>query len=215
MTGPGLNDPATRARALLSGGSETRNFDVKGPIAWPQKTSRARYELVRDILAFSNTPDGGTILIGVAPSTHVVLGMDDTGVKTWDTTKVAQGCAVFGSPPPLVHVCYPIVDGKQLVMLEIAPFAEVPTVCREEAKEGSVVILRKAGLYIRTSMAQTVEIHDEEQIRSLIEQAMNRKAEHLLAQIRGLVGPPPSPERPHPYDAMIDNDLEVLRRLVG
>lgn len=207
-----MDDAAARARALIAIGSETRNLDLKGPMPWPARTTKERYEIVRDILAFTNTPDGGAILVGVERTTHAVEGLSATDVTTWDTTKVGQGCAVFGSPHPVVTVSYPEVDRKQLVMIEVAPFPEIPTVCRQEARLGADVILRQGGLYIRTLMAQTVEIHDEEQVRALIEQAINRKSDHLLAQIRALVGPPPpSVELPHPYDALIAQDLTELR----
>ena len=148
--GPANERSGYRARGLIAIGTETRNLDLKGPMPRPAKTTKARYDIVCDILAFTNTPDGGTLLIGVERTTHVVVGLTPGEVKSWDTTKVAQGCAIFG-PPPVVEVSYPEIDGKQLVMIEVAPSPRYRrSAARKQRTDASWSYVRAA---VRTLMA--------------------------------------------------------------
>jgi predicted HTH transcriptional regulator len=67
---------------LMDRGGESRDLDFKGPMSptW----LGAKWGLVKDILAFANTPGGGHLLIGVEDVTGRLIGMSDGDRRTWD-----------------------------------------------------------------------------------------------------------------------------------
>jgi len=50
---------------LLAQKTETRNLDCKASFSWDTADYDAKCELVKDILAFLNTQDGGQIVVSV------------------------------------------------------------------------------------------------------------------------------------------------------
>jgi hypothetical protein len=182
-----------RSRELLAYPAESRNRDNKGRIAWPAKGSAERLELVRDIMALANTPDGGVIVIGVENSTHKPMGLGRDQLETWDITSIHETLLQYAAPVPDVSVNRAEVDGKWLVAIEVREFAEVPVVCVREAggKRGNdpriLTILRSGALYMRDAGARTVQVSSEVMTRALLDRAVRRKGDHLLRQIASLV----------------------------
>ena len=54
---------------LLAQKTETRNLDCKASFGWETADNDAKCELVKDILTFLNTQDGGQIVVGVQDDT--------------------------------------------------------------------------------------------------------------------------------------------------
>jgi schlafen family protein len=78
-------------RQLIGQAAESRGLDYKGPMAWAgSKAERA--ELIRDLMCFSNTPDGGYILVGVdeGAAGWVLTGLTPDQAETFDPTKIGD-----------------------------------------------------------------------------------------------------------------------------
>jgi Putative DNA-binding domain len=56
-------------RQLIAQAAESRGLDYKRAMAWVG-TKAERAELIWDLMCFSNTPDGGYILVGVEEGAH-------------------------------------------------------------------------------------------------------------------------------------------------
>ena len=196
--------------SLLAGG-ETRNVDFKSANPWPS-SKLEQAEVVRDILAMSNTEDGGFLLIGVDDKTGRATGITPDAAVTWEITVLGKACATYGSPPPRIDLIRRRSQGLDFVILRVHEFAEVPIVCKQAspAPDRAKPALRRGGLYVRSAAAETVEVADESQLRDLLERGFQRRRASLLADVREIVGlgatPAPSPEAP--YLATIGADFD-------
>ncbi len=200
-------------RQLIENPRETRTRDNKGKMSWPEAKTAARYELLRDIMAFSNTMDGGTMIFGIQDATHELLGLDEEEVKSFDKSSIYEALSAYASPVPQFEVERCPIDGISYVAIVVREFEEVPTVCKKEARAtkgearpNEKPLLRKAAVYIRTEGAQTIEIDREELMRDLLNLATRRKGDHLLRQILDLIPMAfrqPSPPPVSPYQEEI------------
>lgn len=178
-------------RTLLGAPAETRARDNKGAMEWPPAKSESRFKLLADIMAFSNTRDGGTLVFGVENGTHALIGLTKVQVESFDKTKVYDALKAHASPIPDFEVERCQVDGRWYVAFLVRAFRELPTVCRQIAQvpagNATKVMLRPGAIYVRTSGAQTMEITGEAEMRDLLELATQHKGEHLLRQIASLI----------------------------
>ncbi len=181
-------------RALLSNPKETRTRDNKSKTGWPEPKSASRFSLIKDIMAFSNTRDGGTLVFGVENGTHQLLGLTHDQVESFDKSKIYEALKTFASPIPNFDVDRCELDGSWYVALVVREFSEVPTICRQsaDAQVGPSnpkvkTVLRGGSVYVRTEGAQTVEIDSERLMKELLELAVRRKGDHLLRQISDLI----------------------------
>jgi ATP-dependent DNA helicase RecG len=88
------------------------------------EAKRAQREMPSDLLetlsAFSNTADGGVILLGVDQAAgFAVTGV--TGVE-YVSSRVAQACRDEMEPPLAPLISSDDVDGKHLVIIEVPSF---------------------------------------------------------------------------------------------
>lgn len=181
---------------LLENPKETRSRDNKSKTGWPPPRSPGRLYLIRDIIAFSNTRDGGTLVFGVENGTHQLIGLTNDELKSFDKSAIYEALKTFASPIPDFDVERCQLDGNWYVAVVVREFGEVPTICRQSAEAGVgsmnpkiKTVLRCGAIYIRTEGAQTVEIDSEQLTRELLELALQRKGDHLLRQISNLIPP--------------------------
>ena len=50
-----------RIRELIELGNENRNLDYKGAFSWVEANNDEKCAIIKDVLAFANTRDGGVI----------------------------------------------------------------------------------------------------------------------------------------------------------
>jgi predicted HTH transcriptional regulator len=208
-------------RALLFNPKETRTRDNRSNTGWPPPKTSGRLQLIRDIIAFSNTVDGGTLVFGIENDTHRLVGLSDKELRSFDKSAIYEALKTFASPIPDFDIERGQIDGNWYVAVVVREFSEVPTICRQsaEAQVGSnpklKTVLRAGSLYIRTEGAQTVEIDTEQLMRDLLDLAVQRKGDHLLRQIFRLIpfelrSAVATPEG-NPYD----DDIQAARRDFG
>lgn len=66
-----------RVHELIRLGNENRNLDYKGAFPWDKASNDEKCAIAKDVLAFSNTRDGGMILIGVNDKSGVLEGLTE------------------------------------------------------------------------------------------------------------------------------------------
>jgi predicted HTH transcriptional regulator len=172
---------------LVAQGSESK-VDYKGPMRFPTD-NKGRAEIARDVIGWSNSRDGGYLLIGVEDMTYEAIGLSDTDAKTWDQANVTESIGAFASPAPSVEIFRGNSNGGALlVCVRIVPFQDQPLVCiRDQQALDKKFITRRGALYVRTHGTQTKEITTQDELRQLLDWAYTKKSEHLLGQIKDLI----------------------------
>lgn len=179
-------------RELVRLGNENRNLDYKGAFSWEKAGNDDKCEITKDILAFSNTRDGGVILIGVNDKTGVLEGLTEEQYSSFDQTKFNSFVQKYTDPRHTSNVHRILIDGIRVVVIDIPEFADVPILCARDANSSvnqSKLILRKAALYMRTDKATSEVIEDADAMRELLNRGLLRRQDDLLRAIKQIVLP--------------------------
>jgi predicted HTH transcriptional regulator len=155
----------------LEGGRETPSFEVKASMAWNHKT------LAKDILAMANVRDGGIILIGVEDRTFARQGVDQATLQTYDIDVMRDQMAQYADPHVDLSVGYPCDrDGRQYVAIEVAPFREIPVICRKDSYD-----TRAGAIYYRNTnrRVESAPVSNSYDMRDIITTAAMRTRQRL------------------------------------
>lgn len=178
-------------RKLIDRKAESRSLDYKGHVTWNKsRGSDEQLGIVKDVLAFANTQDGGAIVFGVDRDTHLVCGLSEEEIHSFDTTSLNDQVHRFCDPAHSGVVGKFEIDGKWVVVIEVPEFKEVPILCKADAhssKDSSKALLRKGAVYIRTDKATSEEIRSAEHMRDLLSRATVKKGDELLRTIERLI----------------------------
>lgn len=179
-----------RVRELLAQKSETRNLDCKKSFNWDIADNDAKCELVKDILSFSNTQDGGVLVFGVEDGTFKHVGMSDADLASFDTTRINDFLHRYTDPQTSCEIQRSTIDGLNLVLISVPEFKDVPIICKKAAnssKDPSKVILKLGGIYIRTEKASSEAVPSAEEMRDLMNRALLKRGDQLLNMIQSLL----------------------------
>ncbi|MGB9121301.1 MAG: ATP-binding protein [Candidatus Angelobacter sp.] len=186
-----------RIRQLIALGSENRSLDYKAPFSWATLGKDEKHGIIKDVLAFSNTRDGGVILVGVDDKTGQHIGLAAEEAASFDQTKFNDLVHVYTDPRHTCNVYRRILDGKNIVAIEVPEFKDVPILCKQTAGstvDPNKILLRKAALYIRTEKASSVMIETADDMRELINRALFRRQDDLLTAMNRIINPQKQPE---------------------
>ncbi len=181
-----------RIREVVRLGNENRNLDYKGGFCWEEATNDEKCEIAKDILAFSNTRDGGVILIGVNDKSGALEGLTEEQYTSFDQTKCNSFIHKYTDPRHTSKIHRIVVDQKRVVAIDIPEFADVPILCARDAHSSvnqSKLILRRAALYMRTDKATSEPIDDADAMRELLNRGLMRRTDELLRAIKQIVLP--------------------------
>jgi hypothetical protein len=181
-----------RIRELIRLGNENRNLDYKGAFSWGQASNDEKCEIAKDVLAFSNTRDGGVILIGVHDKSGALEGLTEEQSASFDQTKFNSFVHKYTDPHHTCSVHRMIIDTERVVAIDVPEFADVPILCARDANSSvnpSRLILRKAALYMRTDKASSELVGDADAMRELLNRGLLRRQDELLRAIKQIVLP--------------------------
>lgn len=176
---------------LIAVKSETANLDYKEGFAWTRDNRDKKYELIRDLMAMTNARDGGRVVLGVRDGDHEFIGVPDAVYTSLDPNNVVQTLHDNSSPKARCAVVKRQIDGKNVIVLDVAEFNDTPTICTNTIWPTGAgkqqPILREGAVYVRTDAAATEEIKSADDMRSLLARAIARKGDQLLESIRQLL----------------------------
>jgi Putative DNA-binding domain len=189
-----LDDEAaiTLVRQLLSRQGEDRNLDYKAAMAFA--TNEVKGKLLKCIMAFANTRDGGHILVGVEQKgvRFEPTGLTTQQARSFDLTDIGNFARRHCSTLPRLTTREVTIDDLTVLLVRVAEFSDEPIVCTNDLHDSNQKsILRKGNIYVRTEDARCVAIDSSETMRSFLALAVQKHSEGLLEQIRGLVGAAP------------------------
>ena len=177
---------------LLDSGAESRNHDFKRGFNWQDRTAET-LGLVTDIMAFSNTQDGGTVILGVDDSTQEFAGVTGRWWDSFDTTRIMDILNKYCDPRLNIRVFreenfeYRSKRGP-IVVLQIPEFTDVPIICKVSGNTSDQQCIFNAGqIYIRTNRASTEIISNSQDMRELINRAMLKHGDRLLEAFDAIV----------------------------
>ena len=180
MTMPPTEPLPPRQAEYLTRGAEARGLEFKQSLDWAD--TEARVGLMRTFMAMSNLPDGGAVVVGVrenADGTYTPAGMSESHYDSFSPDNVADQTARYADPRVEMSTLKGLHNGMLFVVIEIEPSTDVPTVCKQ-AYGGSSGTLREGAAYVRpTGKPRTEEIHTYQDMRAIIDQAVERRIERF------------------------------------
>jgi len=184
--------------SLLAGATETPRIEYKASAPW----STDLY--AKDILALTNTDDGGYIIVGVEDKTLARTGVSAEHAQTYVSDLMRDAMSRFADPY-VQFSTHKIVgaDGLTYVAIRVEAFDDVPVICRIDNVPAGV---DKGRLYIRTKTRrpESALISTHSEMRELIERASVR-----MMQRYHRLGLRPRDE------IQQDSDAEALQKELG
>ena len=158
-------------KEFINHGSEERNLEYKGDVSWKDKSPQAK--IIKTIMALSNIPDGGTIVIGVHKNGEEYLpnGLSEKNFKTYTQDGVSEKTNEFADPYVEISVKQIIDNDSNFVIIQVKEFSDIPIICKKNGPEG----LQRGGIYIRPRRKiETVIIPSQVEMRELIRSAVDK-----------------------------------------
>ena len=182
---PVLPDLDKLIDTAIETGGETDRFDFKEIIDLGRDEHKVR--LIRSIGSFGNTDQGGYILIGITNNRNTV-GLSDEKFNQFDQTRVQSLVNQYLAPPIAIQVRKHKRKDKNLVIIEVQPFDEIPSVVRQSANYGSERLIAGSILY-RNIAAESAVLTAEPDMRKLCDVIVKRRASAFVELVqRGTIG---------------------------
>src|SRR5439155_21334470 len=130
------------------------------------------------LMAFSNSRDGGYILMGVEQrdGRYVAVGVEPAHVASFDPTPVGDFARGFCSLLPEFMIQPVEVDGVLMLLATVIEFIREPIVCTSNLHdERNQPVLRAGAVYVRTDDAKCVEIQTAHEMQALLRLAVGKQ----------------------------------------
>lgn len=176
-------DPSTLDAVLSQG--ETRNVEIKGACGFQ---SDMRSHLSTSICAMANTPNGGTIVIGVENTTWAVQGLTAEQIASFDITKIAKYLKERLAPLPRLTVEQVAHPRGNVLLIQVPEFEEAPIVVTKQIADSKQKVYANEGdVLIRSRTCECRRIASADEMRDLLSRALMRRSELLLTEIRAIM----------------------------
>ncbi len=166
---------------ILESPNESKSVELKPSFSWPgkidgiQKNNKAQ-EVIKSILAMSNTRDGGKILLGIEKDKntdrYVLKGMEESDLSTYDQDLIYNQVRNFGEPEPRFEVKNVIYSNMKFIVIAVQGFQLSPVISRNNK---NLAQIEQAVLYIRTDKPETKRITDPAEMRDIIDLALEKE----------------------------------------
>jgi predicted HTH transcriptional regulator len=164
---------------LLVRGYEIPTVEFKGP---GMRTDRAFLaNVARAALAMANSRDGGRVVLGVTRKDRLMeaVGLTDPQIASWDYDETAT--ALNGYANPSLEFDLEVVPYRtaRCVVIRVYEFAAEPILCARDFETK----LRRGACYVRRrSMPSTSEVPSLEEMRDLLDLAVEKGLRRFLAR---------------------------------
>ena len=189
---------------ILRRGYETRRVECKA--AGPRTDKQLLARVARAVMGMANLRDGGLVIIGVNDD-HGSLsegGLNVNDLKTWKYDDVKSSLAEFMSPTADIDIEQFDCNGRTYVLIHVDEFVEVPLLCaRDYQAAGGTMVVRRGACYVRSRRkTETAEIATYEEMRELLDLAIDKGVARFLARARrsGLAVPAPQAADDKPFE---------------
>ena len=168
--------------------SENQNLDYKQSFNWNTSTKFEKSDIVKDILAFSNTLNGGRIIFGVKDSNLEQVGLSEEDFNSFDVTKINSFINNYAEPNHYCKVFKYCIEEKYFVLIDIPEFEISPIICKKNLNgENGHVYLQEGAIYIRNKAAESIKINKFNLMNDLLSRAIRKKSNEILSSIEILL----------------------------
>lgn len=149
---------------------ETSKIEFKRSMPWNGKNSG----IIKDILALSNTPGGGYIIIGVEEdklnNKLIATGMQKEHIESYNSDDICDQIARYADPEVVIKIKHYEKDSKEYIFIEIDEFENFPIICKRSNQE---LGLYSGDIYYRTKKGKpsSAKINHHDDLREIIERA--------------------------------------------
>ena len=201
---------------LLKPGYERQGVEFKGP---GKRTNPPFLAIVaRAIMGMANRRDGGLVIIGIDSDSLDPVGLEDDFADTWTYDELAASVNEYASPSVSLDLEVKLYQERKFIIIEVHEFDDIPILCRKDYQLTNVKkaapVLRRGACYVRSrSKPETSEIPSEEEMRELLELAIDKGLRKFVtrAQKAGLIPPiPMAPLSPRVKEESFENQNEDL-----
>jgi putative nucleotidyltransferase with HDIG domain len=190
---------------LLASKTENRNLDYKRSVSWGEITTAEKGAIVKDVLAMSNTQNGGTIIFGVRDGDFEPVGMDESHFLSFDPTRFSDFVNRYADPPIACKVQKFVIRRMRFLVIGVPEFTDVPTLCRADLNDArGYLILKKGATYVCTERAASEIVSTAETMRDLIDRSVATRGDRFLNMVDRVMG--------HQADKRRLADLEVKHK---
>lgn len=180
--------------SVLSGATETRRLEFKEGFNWEaQESAKLKDELVKAILAMSNTPGGGTIILGIRTDTRKKkifpegLTLKNAQSFTKNNELVKTTVHSYCHRPidfDIQQEQHPEDKERWFVILQVREFEKWPAITVKPSKtkenSGKNYVLENHAIYTRSKLAQWASIKaGPQEIEDIIETAVKKYDIHV------------------------------------
>lgn len=186
-----------RVDAIFQLRQESRAVDFKQSVKW----EGYRIKFAETIMAMSNLRDGGIIIIGVSEENGdwKLKGITGEDLATYDPDNMIDFVNKYASPVVNFDVVRHEVDKVEFLIISIHEFESEPVICKRTYNKD----LRMGTIYIRPiGKPETRAIQNAEELRELLDIAVEKKMRRFAGQINRIFGSIPStqPQDQEQYD---------------
>lgn len=189
-----MNDNSNVLTSILSGAAETRQLEFKEGFNWEaQGSSKLREELIKAILAMSNTPGGGLVIIGVRTDTRTkavfLEGLSDNDAESFGKNQEQIKTIVhnYCQRPidfEIKSERYPEDGAKWFIVFQVSEFSRWPTVTAKSGKvmedNGKSKVIEYHAVYTRSKLAQWSSVKaGPREIEDIVETAVKKYDTHV------------------------------------
>lgn len=165
---------------LLAQRTENKNLDLKQFLNWALATAAEKATLVKDVLAMTNTPNGGKIVFGVRDRDFEPLGLTEIEFTSFDPTRFSDFVNRYADPPIECGVHKLSIRGLRIVVIVVSEFNDVPVICKADLNDvNNRQILKRGATYIRTERAASEMITTSECMRDVLDRATVKRSDHF------------------------------------
>lgn len=196
---------------ILALTSELPGVEFKGPGPMSDKYLMAK--ISRAVLGMANRRDGGMVVIGVSDRNGILRpeGISPADITSWRSDDVAEKIATYADPSVSFEFSTVSHSGKHFVILKVKEFQEIPVLCKKDYATESEQVLKRGGCYVRGGhKPQTAPVATQEEMRTLIELATEKRLRTFLAQATS-AGLAVSGTRPPTEKDLFDQQLGDLK----
>lgn len=148
----------------------------------------------------ANRRDGGLVILGVEESAGILnpVGLSDDDLATWKYDDVAASLAGYADPVLTFDLEVIRHNNASFVAITVLQFDDIPILCNRDYQDQQPV-LRKGACYVRSRhKPETSEIPSHEEMQELLELAIDKGLQKLVARLRaaGLLLGPTTPSVP-------------------
>src|SRR3989344_1223096 len=189
-----MNNNSNLITSVFSGATENRQLEFKEGFNWEaQESTKLKDELIKAILSMSNTPGGGTIILGIRTDTKTKniipegFSIKDAQSFTKNHEHIKTVVHGYCQRPidfDVQNEPHPEDENKRFIIFQVVEFSKWPTVTVKPSNtkedNGKYSVIENHAIYARSKLAQWSSIKaGPQEIEDIIEVAVKKYDAHI------------------------------------